>query len=134
MSGLRVPSGPLDRDPGGFYPRDEQRTMLLDVLAGVELGVWDKSIVEWLSGYDASTVVTIASLIQRARAADRRRVSQAMAAQSTVISPTDITALVVSADVLGHHGRKELGDGLMRIAQRARPPRWRKPPEPRPPR
>jgi hypothetical protein len=63
----RVPVGPVREVPGGFVPAGEQRRILAEVLAGVELGAWDERVVDWLAGWDASTVLTIASLIGRAR-------------------------------------------------------------------
>lgn len=68
-----LPEGPIESDPFDFY-RDrssaEIRAMLDDVLAGVELGAYDRRIVEWgKSMWDQPTMVTIASLIHRARAA-----------------------------------------------------------------
>jgi hypothetical protein len=44
----------------------EQVEILVGVLAGVELGAWDRRIVDWLAGWDAMTVLTIASWIARA--------------------------------------------------------------------
>jgi hypothetical protein len=38
-------------------------------LSVVELGAWDKRIIEWLAGYEPSTVTVICGLIRRARAA-----------------------------------------------------------------
>ena len=55
--------------PHGFMPQAEQAQILAGVLAGIELGAWDRRIVEWLAGWDACTVLTVASLIARARAA-----------------------------------------------------------------
>ena len=66
---LEVPAGPLEPAPGGFVPRAGQAEILAGVLAGVELGAWDRRIVEWMAGWDASTVLTVASWIARARAA-----------------------------------------------------------------
>jgi hypothetical protein len=47
----------------------EQARILAGVLAGIELGAWDRRIVEWLAGWDTCTALTVASLIARARAA-----------------------------------------------------------------
>jgi hypothetical protein len=41
------------------------------VLRGVPLGAHDERIVEWLAGWDEPTTLTVASLIERARAAER---------------------------------------------------------------
>ncbi|MGH3428370.1 MAG: hypothetical protein ACRDQZ_12520 [Mycobacteriales bacterium] len=53
--------------PPGFVPAVEQARILAEVLAGMELGAWDQRMVEWLAGWDAATVLTIASWIVRAR-------------------------------------------------------------------
>ena len=73
MTAGRLPAGPVEVPPAGFAPRAEQAEMLAGVLAGVELGAWDRRIVDWLAGWDASTVVTVASLIARSRAAGPAR-------------------------------------------------------------
>jgi hypothetical protein len=43
---------------------------LLDPLDGIELGAYDRRIIEWLAGWDKSVIGTVASLLYRARAAD----------------------------------------------------------------
>jgi hypothetical protein len=68
-----VPGGPVQTPPHGFMPQAEQAQILADVLAGIELGAWDQQIVQWLAGWDACTVLTVASLIARARAAGPAR-------------------------------------------------------------
>ena len=64
-----VPDGPVEAPPRGFMPAAEQARILAGVLAGIELGTWDRQIVQWLAGWDTCTVLTVASLIARARAA-----------------------------------------------------------------
>jgi hypothetical protein len=63
----RVPKGPVEVAPLGFVPAVEQQRILVEVLVGVELGVWDQRMVAWLAGWDAATVLTVASWIVRAR-------------------------------------------------------------------
>ncbi len=63
-----VPAGPVEAPPRGFVPAGERAEILAGVLAGIELGAWDRRIAEWLAGWDASTVLTVASWIARARA------------------------------------------------------------------
>ena len=67
MAGL--PDGPVQAPPRGFIPPAGQAQILADVLAGIELGAWDRQIVQWLANWDTCTVLTVASLIDRARAA-----------------------------------------------------------------
>jgi hypothetical protein len=64
-----VPGGPVGAPPRGFVPEAEQAQILAGVLAGIELGAWDRRVVQWLAGWDSCTVLTVASLIARARAA-----------------------------------------------------------------
>ena len=68
-----VPAGPLESDPGGFWPQEDRLAVLADVLDGVELGAWDRRILEWMAGWDACTVLTVASWIARSRAARGQR-------------------------------------------------------------
>ena len=69
----RVPAGPVEVAPSGFVPRAEQAEILAGVLAGIELGAWDRRIVAWLARWDACTVLTVASWIARSRAAGPQR-------------------------------------------------------------
>jgi hypothetical protein len=68
-----VPAGPLEADPGGFWPQEERVAVLAGVLEGVELGARDRRVVRWLAELDTSTLVTIASWIARSREAGRGR-------------------------------------------------------------
>ena len=72
-AGPGVPAGPVETPPGGFVPPAEQAEILAGVLAGIELGAWDRRILEWIAGLDASTVLTVASWIARSRAAGTSR-------------------------------------------------------------
>ncbi len=69
----RVSAGPVEAPPAGFVPEAEQAEILAGVLAGIELGAWDRRILGWLAGWDAATVMTVASWIARSRAAGPRR-------------------------------------------------------------
>jgi hypothetical protein len=69
----RVPDGPVEVAPRGFAPPAEQAVVLAGVLAGIELGAWDRRVLEWLAGLDACTVLTVASWIVRAREAGAAR-------------------------------------------------------------
>jgi hypothetical protein len=65
---VQVPAGPVQAAPVSFVATDEQRRILAGVLEGVELGAWDERMLEWLAGWDAAAVLTVASWIVRARA------------------------------------------------------------------
>lgn len=72
----KLPTGPIEADPIDYYRGRELSDLppLIDeALAGMELGAYDRRIVDWLKGWDQPTIVTIASLIQRARAAGMTR-------------------------------------------------------------
>ena len=75
MSAARpgVPAGPVEAAPRGFVPEGERAEILAGVLAGIELGAWDRRIAAWLAGWDAATVLTIASWVARAGAAGAAR-------------------------------------------------------------
>jgi len=62
---MDVCDGPVEVEPRGFVSRDEQWRVLMESLAGLELGVWDERIVSWLAGWEWSTVSTIASWLRR---------------------------------------------------------------------
>ena len=68
-----VPAGPLESDPGGFAPQGERAAVLAGVLAGLEMGAWDRRVARWLTELDTSTLVTVASWIARAREAGHGR-------------------------------------------------------------
>jgi len=70
---LRVPGGPVEVAPRGVAPPAEQAEILAGVLAGIELGAWDRRILAWLAGWDACTVLTVASWIARSRTAGPAR-------------------------------------------------------------
>jgi hypothetical protein len=68
-----VPAGPLESAPGGFVPELERSALLAGVLAGIELGEWDRRVAGWLAGLDTATALTVVSWIVRARAAGAAR-------------------------------------------------------------
>ena len=68
-----VPAGPVEAPPPGFVPRAGQAEILAGVLAGIELGGWDRRIAGWLAGWDTATVLTVASWVARSRMARGQR-------------------------------------------------------------
>jgi hypothetical protein len=68
-----VPAGPLEWAPGGFVAEAERAGILAGVLAGIELGAWDRRVAGWLAGLDTATALTIVSWVARAREAGPRR-------------------------------------------------------------
>lgn len=74
--------GPLDEQPVSVYPpysarrgpwvfdtRADRRDALAHALIGVELGAYDRGILDWLALWDNSTVATVVSLLHRTRLA-----------------------------------------------------------------
>lgn len=62
-----VPAGPVQQPPPGFIPKAQQAEILATALAGIELGDWDRRILDWMSNWDAATVLTVASWVTRTR-------------------------------------------------------------------
>jgi hypothetical protein len=76
----QIPTGPIETRPDGAIPYPEHgaprgavadlfRGELLAALDGVELGAYDRRIVDWLAGWDGTTVATVCSWLVRARSA-----------------------------------------------------------------
>lgn len=60
---------PIDTEPAGPHLSIAAKLRLLtEALREVPLGDHDARVIRWLTGWDSSTVRTIASLIERARA------------------------------------------------------------------
>jgi hypothetical protein len=93
--------------------------LLLEVLAGVELGVWDRSFIQRLVEWDSGAVLTFCSLVYRAQLAERVSMGDRGA---VILSPRDISILEMSAEVLSRYGRRGLANGLMHIARGPGPP------------
>ena len=77
MAGERRAAGVL---PGrwsglwaGFVPEPERAGILAGVLAGIELGEWDRRVAGWLAGLDTATALTVVSWVARARETGPRR-------------------------------------------------------------
>lgn len=67
-----VPPGPLDSAPGGgFRHREVRADAFAEVLAGIELGDYDRRMIEWLTDVgDDPTCRALASIMWRCRTAD----------------------------------------------------------------
>ncbi|WP_155059728.1 hypothetical protein [Streptomyces blattellae] len=65
-----IPAGPIESAPwSALSGETEYRAALAEAFEGVELGEYDRRIIEWLAGWDSPTVATLASLVIRARKA-----------------------------------------------------------------
>lgn len=66
--------GPYDDEPAAPYliPA-ERRAALTRAMEDVELGEWDAKVLDWLSGWETSTVIAVAGWIMRARARETER-------------------------------------------------------------
>jgi hypothetical protein len=63
---------PLDQPyrGGGTRPgKPGYRAVLREALQGVELGAYDRQMIEWMAGWDTPTVAVVVSLLHRAREA-----------------------------------------------------------------
>jgi hypothetical protein len=64
------PTAPMATQPVGFGAVDAF-AVLSDAMTGVELGSWDRAVIDWMLAHEPCVVLTFASLIQRAREAAR---------------------------------------------------------------
>jgi hypothetical protein len=74
-----IPMVPIDDRPDGFEEHDVQVAVLRDTLTavGIELGAYERQIIDWLSHWEWATVAVIASWV--ARAAGSRELAPAVA-------------------------------------------------------
>lgn len=73
MAGYAPADGPRRVETTGQWrarTHADRVTALLEPLDGIELGGYDRRIIEWLAGSNNSTIGAIASLLYRARAID----------------------------------------------------------------
>ncbi|MFJ4551065.1 hypothetical protein ACIP4X_17870 [Streptomyces sp. NPDC088817] len=68
---IEIPASPVEDRPAGFCEFGEQAAVLRGALtaAGIELGTYERSTIEWLSRWEWATVATIASWVARAATA-----------------------------------------------------------------
>jgi hypothetical protein len=55
--------------PGGYVMEEDRRWYIEAALAGIELGQWDRRIIDWLAQWDDCTTRVVVSLLVRARRA-----------------------------------------------------------------
>lgn len=65
----RIPTGPIEEEPFGVIGPGQKRQALAAALDGITIGAHDRVILDWLAGYEPSTVATVCSWLVRARAA-----------------------------------------------------------------
>jgi hypothetical protein len=99
----RIPTGPLEEPP---YVRWGRAEVIARVLAGLELGSWDRRAVRWLAQTPAAMCMTVCAWIERAREAGR------------VLYPEEIQTLDDAIVVLLQGPSPELGVQLLRVRQR----------------
>lgn len=82
MTTQSIPLLPINDRPDGFEEYAVQAAVLRDTLtgAGVELGAYERQIIDWLSRWEWATVAVIASWV--ARAAQTREPAPAIALPS----------------------------------------------------
>ncbi|WP_433520108.1 hypothetical protein ACQP2T_63950 (plasmid) [Nonomuraea sp. CA-143628] len=79
MAEVNIPTGPIEQEPMRAIRVERPETLtgagkeaLYAALAGVELGAYDRRIVDWLAMYgDMSTVAVVCSWLYRVREVER---------------------------------------------------------------
>ena len=56
----RVPAGPVEAPPAGFVPEAGQAEILAAMLAGIELGAWDRWILGWFGRVEPPLTAVVA--------------------------------------------------------------------------
>lgn len=88
------PHAPVNEAPGGYADTSTRAAALHEPLVGIELGTYDERILRWLAEIgDNPTVMTIVSLLHRARAA--QPIEAADTAAKTVLIETDETGTLL---------------------------------------
>lgn len=74
MSQAPTAHGPYEHEPHEPFIAANQRRALLDqALQNVELGAWDRRILDWLAGHlDTPTFLTVLGMVERATATDHQ--------------------------------------------------------------
>lgn len=72
-SKLPIPAGPIESAPWTALNIEDIPAALAEAFDGIELGAYDRRIIEWLANWDGPTVATIASMVIRARKAGGAR-------------------------------------------------------------
>lgn len=76
MTAPKPEFGPIATPPKSLFPPYDrytnggeaaQKAALEDALRGIELGEYDQRMVEWLAGWETSTVAVVVSWIERAK-------------------------------------------------------------------
>ena len=106
MSQAPTAHGPYEREPREpFIALDQRKALLGQVLQGVELGAWDRRILDWLAGHlDTPTFLVVLGIIERATAT----AAQASTAQVRVIDPGG-SQLVFTWQARDGHGHQASG-------------------------
>jgi hypothetical protein len=71
VSGVSEQRGP-DHRPGGHQDGAARRGPLDRAFDGVDLGSYDRAVLDWLASQDAATVEAVAGMVERARLLERK--------------------------------------------------------------
>ncbi len=74
MSPAPTAHGPYEREPREpFIAADQRKALLAQALQDIELGAWDRRILDWLATHpDTSTFLAVLGMLQRARHAGQQ--------------------------------------------------------------
>ncbi len=93
-------AGPNDvYPPGGYVPQAERLWYIEAALAGVELGCYDRRIIDWLAQWDDYTARLLVSLLVRVR---RAAYDEATAGRRAGIDSESWTCRGCGGPMIGH--------------------------------
>ena len=98
-----IPTGPLEQP---VYVQAGRAAVLARVLAGLELGAFDRQAVRWLAQAPAPMAMAVATWLKRARESGRR------------LYPEEVTVLDDAIIELLRGPSPELGVRLLHVRQR----------------
>jgi hypothetical protein len=112
-------AGPNDAyPPGRFTPEAERRWFIEATLGGIELGDYDRRIIEWLAQWDDCSVRVIVSLLVRSR---RAGYAEAASGRPPGIDSEAWTCRGCGGQMIGDRGPNDLCRDCARAGRESAP-------------